>query len=645
MVNYTKFIYQHLSSKPSQAPGQSVNQNLQSLGVKARKRIETKKQRAERLKKNEDELSNYWWKNGKRFESKDDGFIYETLTFKKKVIAKEAFLLLSLVKKYWSKSKAKDLYDKSWKGNLFYLDTLRKFFSDNEAKTELGVYWNIKKHVWTVYDNRTKVNDVPVGLYLHLNWGKVKAGLKKPGVEYLVGSNRRTEVSSFIETQTKNIEMSDKDRTKKVIVWANKEAVGKWQALPDEIRHYMHTMYGKRTGYYVYRYNPSKKRLYAMRIESSNLQATDGTAAYMDVKNGEFGNWEGYRDGDKFLEKEFIGEMSPVDIEKELLDFKGKEAPGSLSKTQKLLRTSGMISKLSGIPSRFSYSKLNKDYLEPIEGKLIKKLKLTIGVSLAKEFAKLRVKELKDSITKYIDSKPDTLKKAIEDKPDIKLNVSIDSDDKVEVKFSKIGDRIKYKGLAKEAKKLAGGAGLKGLIDQKSDELTKGLGPLAGFLKWFDIDLKNDVEKYYKTGKKSIFLTIAGMFASVDIGRRIIRGKNIKSIKDLEKLAKKNNGILSKDYRFKKEVVLSGYQIVIKKGKNMGIKPGSPFTIDVKGEGSVLASPAKKKKQKGGVSFLSLFGSKKSNKFVLEDKDITITNGTKIPNGTVIPKGAKIEKV
>jgi len=643
MFNYTKFIYLGLSNRPSQAPSQTVDQNLQSLSAKARKKIETQKQRAERLKKNEDELFNYWLDNGKRFSTTEDSFIYESFSLKNKSVGKEAFLLLSLIKKYWGKEKAKQIYDASWKGNNFSLDALQKFLSGNEAKAELGIYWKSKKHAWYVWDNRSGSRDIRVGLYLHLNWEKAKGGLKNKAVEYLVSANRRNEVSSFIETTSKKLEMSSKDISSKIIEWAKKNAVNKWQVLPDDIHGYMRRMYGKRTGYYVYRYNPDKKRLYAMRIKGANLQQDDGTAAYMDFKNGEFGIWNGYRDGEAFIKSEVIGDMSPVDIEKEIVDYKDKENPGSLTKEQKLFRTKGIIATLSGLSRRFSYENLDKNYLDVAKKKLIAKLTPNLGKTRAKEYADLRITQLKEDINKYIDSKPNTLKKAVEDNPAIKFKVSVNSDDKVEVKFARVLDRVKYGKFAKEAKEKLKGTDINKLIDQKFDSIKGKLGPLAGFLKMIGIDIKKEVSAYYKTGKKSIILSILGLITSVDVGRRVLMGKSVDSLKDLEKLAKKNKGVLRRDHKFKKDLLLAGYKIVIPKGK--GIKPGSAFNVDVKGKGSVIASPFKKKGKKGKFSFLSFFKKKAGDKFVLKDTKFTILNNTKIPKGTIIPKGAKIEKV
>ena len=425
------------------------------------------------------------------------------------------------------------------------------------------------------------------------------------------------------------------------------KAANRWVTLSENIRHYMLRKYGERSGYYVYRYSPSRKRIYIMRIKGAALKSsTDGTAAKIDIKNGRLGKWNGYRDGMNFLKADLLDEMDPVDVEKELVDFKGEENPQSLTDAQKLIRTKGAVNGLSGVPGNVSYKKLDKDYLNVVKKKLIDSLKPKLGGKKAEEYAKLRIKSLRKSIEAAIDEKKDTIRKAIEDDSSIKIEISVDDEDKVEVNFAKAKDKIKYSKLAEKAKDAAKKGNIDKLADQKTKAILKKMGPLGTILKFFGVDLKEDMLKYLKTGKKSAALWIATSLASVELGRRVLRGKGISSTKALEKLAKKNDGVLKKDQEItKRDLALKDYKITIPKGK--GIKLSKTFVAN----GETLDEKAAekkdsdgKKKKKSFFSFFS-FGKSSSDKFIYKDKEIVIAKNDTIPEGTVLPKGAKIEKV
>lgn len=202
-------------NRPSQSPNQNIPGRIDTRQQKSSEHVETQKQRAERLKKQKKELFDYWMNNGGRFDIKEDhDFDKLLISLDNRTIAREAYVLLSLIKKYWGETEARGVYQGAWEGTIFSLGRLRFFFSvlpkkvedekpygfkanGKRAKTELGIYWKASKGAWYVWDNRTGSKDIRIGPYLHVSWNKGKAGLSNSKVEYLVDQNRRQEVTSF----------------------------------------------------------------------------------------------------------------------------------------------------------------------------------------------------------------------------------------------------------------------------------------------------------------------------------------------------------------------------------------------------------------------------------------------------------------
>lgn len=82
--------------------------------------------------------------------------------FKDRTHAREAFMMLSLVEKYWSIDKARELYDKAYNGDTYDMDVLYSFFSEKNVAKKLGFYYgsNRKSYSWVKSrGKKLKVND------------------------------------------------------------------------------------------------------------------------------------------------------------------------------------------------------------------------------------------------------------------------------------------------------------------------------------------------------------------------------------------------------------------------------------------------------------------------------------------------------
>jgi hypothetical protein len=429
---------------------------------------------------------------------------------------------------------------------------------------------------------------------------------------------------------------------KRLVTWATDKAKDKWVSL-DEVN-MMNAMYGPGVGNFLYRYDEKNNRIYFIGIKGT---ADANNSGYIIIKEqGADLTRNFFSNGAEGLNDTLLKDMDSNQIITESMGEatkRGETLEGSQDAITTVTQTA--LFEIHKKEERFvKYSDLKTGYLDKLEGPLKEDfIKKRYSELKAVEIAGLAMKELQTRIDKEIQANPE-LTSAIKPENDFVLKLSLSKDGKVTVELKTVEDKKKIKELIGDDKKLAKGADLDKMIDQKSEELTKKLGPLGMFLKWFKVDLKSDVADFYKTGKKSLFLTIAGLFTSVEIGRRVLIGKSIESTKDVEKLAGKNGGVLEKDHSIKgKDYKLEGYKITIPKGK--GIKPGASFSVEIDKEVVSVGPEEKKEEKKGKVSWSSFSSKSSSDGFVSKDKEIIIPVNTVIPEKTTLPKGAKIEKI
>ena len=429
---------------------------------------------------------------------------------------------------------------------------------------------------------------------------------------------------------------------KKLVTWANDNAKDKWVSLDKVVL--MNAMYGPGVGNFLYRYNKKDNRIYFIGIKGT----VDGNkSGYIKITSeGAELSRTFFPNGAEGLNNTLLKDMDSNQIITESMGEATKRNETLEGSQEAIITvTQAALFEIHKKEARtVKYSDLKTGYLDKLEGPL-KEDFIKKGYTEPKptEIAGLAMRELKTRIDKEIQANPELIS-AIKPENDFVLKLSLSQDGKVTVELKTVEDKKKIKDLIGDDKKLAKGADLDKMIDQKSEELTKKLGPLGMFLKWFKVDLKSDVADFYKTGKKSLFLTIAGLFTSVEIGRRVLMGKSIESTKDVENLAGKNGGVLEKDHSIKgKDYKLEGYKIIIPKGK--GIKPGALFSVEIDKETVSVGPEEKKEEKKGKVSWSSLSSKSSSDGFVSKDKEIIIPTNTVIPAKTTLPKGAKIEKV
>lgn len=652
---YSKFVFDTPSNRPSQRPQQTVGGRMVTQSQKSRQHVERKRKAVESLKKKKEGLFKFWKNNnpkGKIEVTEDDPKAVVFHEIRDPLRAKEVYLLMSLIEKFWddmggaslamrlyreAKTGRKKAYDLDFKPFEHFF---RKGNHSGSATERLGFYFWKKKNEWYTYDADKNSDDESGGstylvkciTHIRTEFGNIKnkdSGLsveeEKDRLDFL--KNNMKEAKGYYNEKYR-------EKGRKFIKWFQSKAIGKWVALDSKTARMMNVLFGAGVGKYLYRYSSDQKRIYFLKLQGASLAANEGESGYIDVEDGKLGKWKWHNDMNE-LKKGLLDEMKPEDVSQELLKEKTK-AGEEIKEDQAVDATKRTLIRIHKI-KRVKYSKLTAEYVEPLEKALKVELKKQgYSDSKAESVAQASIASLKRKIEKKINDDPE-LKKAKEKDP--ALEISLDKEGEPKVNFRDTGARVKIRKVLEKAKEAAKGVDLDKLIEQKTSAITKALGPLGMFLKMFGVDLKKHVTEYYKTGKKSIVLMIVGgMGATVELGRRVLRGVGIKSKKDLEKFAKKNGGVLEKDQKIKKKLKLKGYKITIPKGK--GIKPGEEFFANKK-----KISPQVEKKEKPKFSFLGLFASKKSgSKFVMQDQEIIIAKNDTIPKGTVIPKGAKIEK-
>jgi len=664
LLFYSKFVFE--TSKPPEAPkvtpAQSVGAATERRQERSTQHVEQTRQAAESLKQKKDDLLKRWQENdpkGKIEVVEDDPKMVVFSDIKDPLRAKEAYLLMSLIENFWPDEggihKAMNLYKEAKgsrkKASDIDFTPFENFFRKQpgvpapagSSAERLGFYFWKEKNAWYDYD-KDGDDESSGNTYLVKSidyFKKEFADAKNKDSGLTVDDEKK--VTDFLDANKKEADKySDdkyKEKGKTSAKWFQTNAIGKWTSLDAATAKSMNVLFGAGVGKYLYRYMPDQKKIYFIKLQSATANSNEGISGYIDVKEEGLGEWKWHTDI-KELEKQLLDSMSAEQVSQELLNEKTK-AGETVKEDEAIAATRKMLVAVHGI-QKPNYSKLGSDYVNEIEKQLKEKLIKENGYDSAKaeSVARISVTDLKRRVEKKISEDPALKKATSEGDPALEISLDNNADPKVDFADPKVKEDAK--GLLAKAKEEAEGADIDKLVDQKTEDITKKLGPLGFILKLFKIDIKSDVAEFFKTGKKSLFLTIAGGISGVEIGRRIFKGKAIETPEDFEKLAKDNGGVLKSDHEFKKDFLITGYKITIPKGK--GIKPGKTFTANGM---EIKKEEDKKDSGKPKFDFMSFFSSKSSSKdkFILEDKEIIITQLDKIPEGTVIPKDAKIEKV
>lgn len=439
----------------------------------------------------------------------------------------------------------------------------------------------------------------------------------------------------------------------KVLLWFKKHS-NEWATLDKNIHGLMQFLFGQGVGLFKYRYVREKKKIFFIRIQDAPIDSSWGIGGEIDIKDGKIvRKWHSYgmEETKEMLKEEIIDDMSDKDIKKEIATNKVNAKEGT--RLEKLNATDRIVYKLKKkLPKNVEYNRLKEGYIDKLE-KRLKAYLLKHGYKnkeeLAGELATIRAEHVQKGVIKFIED-DSVLNKAIEDNDKEKLTISIDTNDELKVdlfdkkKLSKLKNWAKQK--AEGAKTTAGDIAESTMarFEKKLEKWLKpfGLGFLAPVAVWvLDKVFKiGDVFKKMARGGTSLF---GGLLTSV-LGVKVLKDR-LKSKKITEEIIEKLPPKKKQFYKFDKKmyfaenVQLKGKKIVIPSGK--GIKPGKEFDVNVKGvRDKITIKPIEEKKGLLG----RIFGSRRKEKYRLQESEIIISKGTTIPKGTVIPKGAKIYK-
>jgi len=535
----------------------------------------------------------------------------------------------------------------------------KNYFNNDEYTVEKGFLKKLRSgggygDEWMGKDIQTALTDKRNNLLKELKSAadeNLPAGARDSGLT----RDREGEVRQALLDLMKipeNVYKSKSSNT--VLLWFKRNA-NKWVTLEknkDEsknIHGLMQYLYGLGVGLFKYRYVPTQKKIYFIRIADAQLEKLWGKGGYIDIKDGKMvRKWNSYslEKSKQIFRKEIIDNMTEAEINKEISFNKVRLSEGT--RKEKLKITEGYLYKIrSHLPKNVEYNKLKESYIDKIQIKL-KKYLLKRGYKgkedLADDLATIRAEDIHEKIMRSIKD-DDVLSKAIEDNEKEKLRISIDSSDVVEVKLFDINKAKKLKNWFKdkaESLKTTAKDISESTMDRLEKKLEKYFGPLAPVAMWVLDKFFKIKDAFVKMAKGGTSL-VGGLVTSIlgiKVSKDILKSKKITD-EVIEKLPPKKK----KYYKFKKQmyfsedVDLKGKKIVIPKGK--GIKPGKKFEVKITGiRDKVAVLPIKEKKG----SLWGIFGRRKEE-YRLKEREIIITDGTTIPEGTVIPKGAKIYKV
>ncbi|MFC1647626.1 hypothetical protein ACFL10_01370 [Patescibacteria group bacterium] len=665
---YTKIIFRS-GTKPTQRPGQapplSPGQKAQQLSQRVKKNIDTKKAAAESLRKNRADLFERWKKNNP--ESKevlpDDpkSVAVNFITNSKR--AKEAYLLMSLIEKYWKPGGKK----KSWtlflaskrmknKPGDINFTPFERFFSESNAGPKLGFYFWEKKNKWYAVDVSGKDKaDEPMSEFLLDSNAKLKSEFTdKANKDSGLTTEMEQDILRFWDKSAKEggklVQERQSNRGKGLVKsFFKKQAENKWKRLDQNTATSMNVIFGAGVGRYMYRYvpgtKPEKDRIFMILINGEKAHKNLGPAGYIEVDKDGLGKWNAYDSVDK-LKPNLLSKMDPNLVSAEL-GRQRLQAGEKLSKPEKLKQTKGDIAgKFPKLATKVIPFHELRTYYDDLRKKLRGAVKKKGIKKNVEAIVDARVKDIEDKIKDRI-KKNDILRKAEQDKPKIEIIIRIDSNDDVTVTFKdpdaknniqKIIDTAKEKGTS--VTDLA-----KDVTTQLYDKMKKIFGKGAPIAMWIAkkfLKLEDGIKTILSGGSAPIAAMALGALGitvtPLLVGARKMNKKKFdKFLADSFKDPKIKEKKVTKKLTLTQDYRLNGYSIVIPKGKGVILKPGAKL----KTKSGVLEGAKADKKIKSPFGKLS-FGKSKSN-VLGKDQEIVIPNNTVIPKGTII-NSMKIRK-
>jgi len=647
-------------------------------------------------------LYEYWLGNDQPVVGESTRYLV-MLDFKKSFIKKEAFLLLGLIEKYWSKEDALRVYKSCWGEGVFSLQPMWKFFSKKKAGSKLGFYYGTRKiriykggyivnetigriwksrmyktfpvtGWWTVDEDETENNNIKGDTYAPIKYlARAKKELQGAGYgdeytgsqflhkslskirqEYRTGNdsglNRDEEqvvLKSLSGLKREFESLSNIKVKRKILNWFKKQPKNAWLSPSQDIINLLSFVYGAGTGNYIYRYAPDKKLIYILPLQKAHVEAKY-FGGYLKVKNGMVGKtWNA---GDVTSTKKFmisyIKAMDEKDIKKEIIDNRlRQENSEDISYDVKLARTTGMVAVLSGVPKYVYYHELSNKYFDLIEKKLKTLLiKRKLPKARAEELARIRVNYMRNNINHIIDG-DELLHNAIDEHDKVKLSIAIDDKDKVEISLAENSWKKKWlKARRKlEDAEVSLGSVKASAYEKLEKRVEKLFGPAAPFAMWIlneFFKVKDSISKLF-SGKTSPFAGLISGFLGISFSKELIGSRKINQAR-FDKLLKSKRRLYRAKRKlfFNEDVKLKGKKIIIPQGK--GILLGKSMPLYLKGKGKFRAYPSKKQTD---ISLKTIFGRVGKGNYMYKDSKIIIENGTVIPKGTIIPKGARIKRI
>jgi hypothetical protein len=214
-----------------------------------------------------------------------------------KNVRTEAFMLLTIIEKYWNKEEAEKQYKLANKQAKFDIDRLRSFFSkENQSSLKVGFVYlhpidpRIKRMLFFVRyeDGSLKAFLKPLPEILE----RLKLIAKGKNVEYTLPDLERAKIEA---------DSIDKKETKLDLfrqLKAQNLFTNKWQPLPDSLIGGMSSLYGRGCGNYLYRYIPEKNTILMVRIQNGLLKEDSrhfGGEIYLgNTSHPTYGKWQSY---------------------------------------------------------------------------------------------------------------------------------------------------------------------------------------------------------------------------------------------------------------------------------------------------------------------------------------------------------------
>jgi len=658
---YTKLIFKSGSggsnptNRPTHAPSASPGLKVNQLGKRVQKNIDTKKAAAEGLRKMK---SDYFEKcKNNNPESKeaipDDtkGVAINFVTNSKRAAA--VHFLMYLIEKYWKpngKTIAWRLFLASKKmkntpGDINFTP-FERFMSKGNSGKKISIYCD-KKGKWRAVD--TNGDDEFIKSKYLLD------GYKKIEEEFIDAKNKDSgilaemeqDILKFWKKATKEggklVHERQSNRGKGIVKsYFKKKAQDKWVWLDQKTTSAMNVIYGAGVGRYLYKYvpgeKPKKDRLYMILIKGEKAHKKLGPAGYIEIDKGELGKWNAYDSVNK-LKPNLIDKMDPDAIAAEL-GRQRLQAGETLSKSEKLKQTKGKIAE--------KFPKLANKVIPYYElptycDELRKKLRGFVQKKTKKGVEAIVEARIKDIETKIKDKIQGNqfLRKAKETDPKKKFRIRIDSNDEVTVTFKDPLDQGRFEKMINDAKEKGTSVAdlAKDITNQLHEKMKKMFGKGASIAMWVAkkfLKLDDGIKKILSGGDAPIAAMALGALG-ITVTPALVGAKRMDKVKLDKFLADSFKDEKTKEAKMKKLTLtqnyrLTGYSIVIPKGKGVILKPGAKL----KTKTGMLegVKPDKKVKLPWGKSKSNVLG---------KDQEIIIENGTQIPKGTIF-KAIKFQK-